>query len=531
MTILQDEFDALLGGTWVKALAAGTSTDIDSSGEVLYSSGDGNYICGPVTSLSFASSAPISTDNPVEVTLSAAHGVASGEAVWVYISGVVDSGGGVDVNGTWQATSTGTYTLTLADADGAALDGTGGVWDASSGQLVLQDSIASTGQRAAAVLVFRAAATGNAGTVWCRHSPKVTPKAGYGARLLFDGSTRTLQILKKDVTTGADTVLTSADVSDLMATQSSTDLDVSQLVTISATDLSSDSDLSEPDSVLLRAWVNTDDPADIALEAIDASDIHRAAGGWAVEISGTPTSGTVDVDVDTWFGESGYTIPAFGARIERCRSLSELRTAVARYIGLSDSHDYTDAVLNDAINDAIVEINTELGDNALYLRRMKRMTLTVDSDELVTMPYDVERVEDIFDAQGKDAIDRGSWRWVVDDDDGRLRLAIDERPSSKVYLVRYFEHWEPLESDDDLCPIPKKWDEAVRAGAALRIAGEGERDMMHNKTLYARYKTSMERMQKAMSRQRRQSNARMHFAGSRRRGPRYGSWRQMRGPF
>lgn len=531
MTVSQFEFDAAIGSTWVKALAAGASTDIDSSGEVLYSSGDGNYICGPVTSHSFASSAPISTGDPVEVTLATAHGVATGDIVWCYIVNVTDSGGGVNVNGTWQATSTGPYTLELADADGVGLDGTGGTWDASSGLLVLQDSIASTGQRAAAVLVFRAAATGNSGTVWCRHAPHVTPKAGYGVRLKFEGSARTLEILKKDPTTGADTVLTSADVSDLMATQSSSDLSVSQLVTISATDLSSDKDLSESDSVLLRAWVNTDDPADIALETIDRSDIHRDAGGWAVEISGTPTSGTVDVDVDTWYGESGYSIPSFGARVERCRSLSELRTAVVRYMGLSDSHDYSPDVLNDAINDAIVEINTELGDNALYLRRMKRMTLSVDSDELVTMPYDVDRVEDIFDSEGKDAIGRDQWRWVADDDEGRLRLAIDERPSAREYIVRYFEHWEPLDADDDLCPIPKKWDEAVRAGAALRIAGEGERDVLHNKTLYARYKTAMERMQKAMSRQRRQSNARMHYVGSRRRHPRYGSYLQMRGPF
>lgn len=525
MTVVNDNFSTLAISSWLKDFSSSSGDITVSAAQILSADTDDMGIMGPVASQAISSWSD-GEGTAATLTTAISSDMVDG-TYFVYITGA--TAGTYDPNGWWQATVSSTTTMTFESLAGVALENDAG--DPFSGGTIYYPSAQSSAEQRFGVLSYAtAAADDNHVTVWARWDAEVDKTAGYGVRLEWGLTTRTLTLLKLDAGDGSEYTLASTDVTHLMNTVSSSDIEVSQYIGITVTDVKVDESQSadrEAWGVLVRAYLNDDSLGNAVLEVKDFGQtsgtygVHRDPGQYGISLSG-------DVAVDAWEGETGFVFPEFGAYSSEFRSLSEMRAAVTRYLSRSSATSLEDVVVNEAINDAIVECIEELGDNALFLQRFELMRLTMDSStHLVTMPGKVERVEMLADGSGRDIRD---WKMVGYDEAGRLLLSVTDLPSGRDYYVRYYERIQPLEVDEDECPIPKRYDECVRAAAALRLSGEGERDSDHSRTLYARFKRSIERLHKEMNRFRRQNRPRMHYRRGQS-GYRYAPSWQVRGPY
>lgn len=514
MTQYTDEFTSLNTSSWIVGAVTGDS-DVSITADTLLSSAvSGGRIRRPIEEFDITGFAAGGSSNPLDLTLGSATTLDVGTQVWCYIAGTDDGGAGLELNGVKLATVLSSTLVSIQNTDGTAFDGTAGSYAVTGTPTVSLPTVFTTSndeeQRAGGIFHASSEADGNRAVLWCRYGVEKTTLAGYGAALEWGTSgVRTLSILKLNESTGAEETLTSLSVASLMQTQASSDLNVSQFLSVAVTDIQEGEQIAdttpEAAGVLIRVWLNTESDAEVTLEFRDRDRIpHRAAGGFAVELGGTSA-----VFCDQWMAETGYVTSDYGEHEHNNRTLGELRTVLRRRLGGGNTSNYESAYLDDAINEAIYEIIAEIGDNALFLQKIRNWTLTVDADNLVTMPYYVDRVDAIFDASSHGPV---HWQMVGTDDYGRQRIYMDDRPSGRAYDVRFWERVEPLEEDDDVCCVPRRWDDVVLCAAALRVAGEGERDKAHGETLYRRYRTMLGALMKDMNRQRRGEGRRMRVS-------------------
>ena len=496
MTDFVDEFEAISSSYWLQQSVAATGDLSIDEDTLLTTATAGAQLRRPVTSYDLSAIETVS-DNPLDFDIATDTGLSAGEKMWCYLSGLNDGGSGTWTDGTYQVTALSGTRFTIQNPDGTDYDGSAGAW-VLAGSVIFPTDLTSgnEGQRAGAVVHATAEASGNRAVLWSRMSRLEPAVAGYGVSLEWGASgARTLSILKLNESTGSEETLTSLSVTSRMNSVGGSDLNQSQFLSIAVTDIVDGENATESAGTLIRAWLNADADGDVALEHRDRDRlVHRDAGGFAIEL------GATSVYCDQWMDEIPYVSADYGEHEHNNRTLSELRSALNVRLAQGNTSNLSEALLNQTINEAIYEILGELGDNAHFLRKSRAMTLTIDGDKLVTMPYDVDRVDAIFNASSH--IPSG-WHLVGYDDYGRQQIYMQDQPSGRSYDVIFWQRVEPLDEDTDECCIPRRWDDVILSCAALRIAGEGERDKAHGETLYRRYRTDLGRLMKDMNRQRR----------------------------
>jgi hypothetical protein len=383
--------------------------------------------------------------------------------------------------------------------------------------------------------------TGCDHTLWARldraGETAATVNFGYGLRINWEeGGTRSLEFLKIPYNNGgvAEVLLkrtiTSLVQEDRNDGNGASDLGVVQRLRFMVVDVVHDNNLPEQEGVVLRAYINNSDLGLPELEFIDRGVTQspgvdtgppwRGFGTWAIEF-GKASQTFYDSVAFT----DTYVVPAFGVYQKKNRTLDELRTAVTRKITLGGHTQYETDTLDQAINFSLLELKAELGDKALFWRKLVKFELTSDDLGLVTLPEDVDRVLEVYRYEGGPRpvlLSSAGWEYIVDDDRGRNMVEIYRQPQGQSYVIFYMAAFTELVNDTDICPVPKEHDEAVVLGAALRIVGETEFNPERAQALTARWKKAVHDVQKLMSRKMQSSHPamRIHMRTPRSRGNR-----------
>jgi hypothetical protein len=444
----------------------------------------GIVACGSVNPFAQVSVVSLASGSPATLT-TAAHGGQIGTSVKLMLFGVTSATGSINPNGVvLDAIISGATTFSI----GAGI---------ASGTYTTANAIAIPFHTVASVL----------GRVTGAASPPTTFRAGYEALLSWDPSNvRRIYILRylNDGATADQRVLLAQGSVTLDALNGS-DLGYTQAIKLTITDT--------PEGVRLRAYVNSDDDDSPVLDVTDRGrDFYlanstpflppcRAAGYFGVMLGADATvlgqhNGPL---LDSFEGKDQTKIeqdnPYAG------RTLAQLRDAVRLVIGPSTN--IQNPLLNQLIQDAHEDFLRELGDMALFARRRELMTLTTDAGYCVYFPHTVDRVDDIDDGLGPKLLPRGGFYT----DEGRVALRF-EHPVDGAYYVSYYRRQEPLIDDDDRTIVPRRLDESIVLGAAMRVH-ERDQDATRFGTLRVLWQRAVQTAKQHMHRQMRQHNTRL----------------------
>jgi len=360
--------------------------------------------------------------------------------------------------------------------------------------------------------------------LWSRIDPLNTvagllPDYGYALSLNWgDSDVRTLSFIKV-LRGGSGTLETLTDTTVALRAEipygatESTDLNVYQHIRFMVLDAESQDNLPQKNGVILRAYIDTGagiDDGNPTLEYTDYADLgatgnlqpDREAGGWGFAF------GSTGLFMDAFSASDTYVIPEHGVLGKKGRTLSEMRTLVVQRmtIGGATSH-YQDALLNEAINNAVNEVRSELGDAAGFFTRLGAITVTADANNIVTLPEDCDRLMDIWDYSSHEHV---NWNAVGEDSRGRVRIEIAGTPVADTFIIEYVQSYEPMEADTDRCPILKEHDEAVIVGACVRLwemEGKSEMFAMWSE----RWKKAIRDLKRLMSRRQQQRHPAMRI--------------------
>lgn len=370
---------------------------------------------------------------------------------------------------------------------------------------------------------------GNSVSLWCRfdetvdYNPDIAT-TGYGLSLLWNtDGTRKMGLLKINKATkaiedmGTVTVVLKDGTGDA-------DLGANQIIRLVVVTL-------PDDRVLLRGYLNEDDDGEPTIEAVDvgrsvtgaSSTVHRGAGTYAITLGGTTT-----VMIDSVTMRDDYVLSAFGDFQVGYRTLSALRTELIRSTERGATSSLDSEYLNILINQTVKAVMNEIEDIAQFSRKMRVFALAEDTDKLVEMPYDVDRVLEIYDRDTRLPV---QWKVVNTTSNNRLSVTISPPPAGRDYQVDYIEKWEPMSLDTDLCVIPEKFDEVVIAGASVRLA-RADRDRRFTAAMEATYAQVLRAMKIALNSQLRGHRGVLHVVANRSHAyTRYGAAWQHIGPF
>lgn len=130
----------------------------------------------------------------------------------------------------------------------------------------------------------------------------------------------------------------------------------------------------------------------------------------------------------------------------------EVRTRVLNYYERGSGRtDSTTTVVNQHINAALFHILNRVGDNAYWLRRLHRMTLSGDISTAVDLPKTVHRLLRI---EGENAPDYPlQFTLLGHTDGGRMRILLKERYTGN-FDVHFITRPPELSRDDENVPLP-----------------------------------------------------------------------------
>jgi hypothetical protein len=203
-------------------------------------------------------------------------------------------------------------------------------------------------------------------------------------------------------------------------------------------------------------------------------------------------------------------------------TLGQLRTLVLQVTerNTTDSGQSVD-VVNQAINDAYMELIQLVGDTAYWLRQVMTLTLNSRPTLEVEMPRVVARVLEIRPAAYP--LLTYDFTMTGHSDRGRVKIATLDWVSESVYLHYIYEP-APMVADGERVLLPAGYIEAVKIGAAKRIAEStsnvplkiqlrSDAEKLKNQVAMHAQKTDRQRRQKLTG-----GRARSRYGGARPRG-------------
>lgn len=449
--------------------------------------------CGSQNELGSVGLTSISGTSPATVTTSTPHGMSGTNQVIFF--GVTTATGTTNINGVvYTAIVTGASTFTVAGI-------TAGTYTVASA-LVYQWKN------------FVAIAARVTGTADASGYP-VQYRTGYVAWLNYEPANVRRLVLFRYVNDGATVdqlIWLTTTTSFTMNQVDSSDRAVGQEIRLTVT--------TTPDDVVrCRIYLNNDDDDNPTIDYVDRGrDFYTqngfaflppilVAGYWSILLGwdSTGVSGHTGVALSTVSATDNFAVeeenPYAG------RTLAQLREAVERTVNRSTATNFSGTTVNAFLNDAQEQLLAELGDLAIFARRTEQMTLYSDSLYRTYMPRHVDKVEHIWDGNGN------SRRWWLRDyaDDGVLVIQLEQVPGDggADYVVSYFKRYAPMLTDTDRTIIPRRLDEALVIGAALRVA-EHDSDQTWYASLLNRWRMAVHDAKVHMNRQLRMTKGKMY---------------------
>jgi len=158
-------------------------------------------------------------------------------------------------------------------------------------------------------------------------------------------------------------------------------------------------------------------------------------------------------------------------RRDRLTLAQIVERARLRYEGSSRETDFDLALSKQFANDAQDDIINRLGDLAEFIRTRETISVTIDGNGYFTMPNYAERVLRLSTPDGKNV----SWKQIGYTTEGSLLMAAGDiqtgyAASSGDYVMDYETRWERMDSDTDVCVIPRRFQEVLVLGVCYRMA-------------------------------------------------------------
>lgn len=478
MTVYSEDFtETLDDDTWVQSNVA---EPIFALGGLLRTSTQSDYI----GTISYTVANPIITIGVLTtVDLGVPHNYGIGEQWLVRIK---DNTTAPSINGSHVATANGanSFLIAIDTSLGAGVNDGLVIFNRKATDLL-------GGPQELQATVIASAVTSPVATwaiLWARLDERLGPvtaiRAGYGCQYEWtDTETRTMRFLKIDPATGLFRILVETTDQTAMVPilgPDGTDLNVSQLVRFTVTD----EELvgREPRAVRLRAWLNNDAHAGPALEWIDRGGGgppgHYGGGAWGL------TLGDPSVAIDSFEAQDTYELPDFGTGISRFRTKTEFRDMIKDELSRGAPTNLDDDRVDQAAEDGITEYLEDLGDSALFLRRLVELNLQSDDNNLLTLiPNLYEHIFEIYDVQSKLP---ARWHRVGENDNGQILIAFHDAPISQNYILDAKIRWHAVMEDTGYIPIPKEHDEPARVAAMWRLV-DSRRDREFRESLIQRY--------------------------------------------
>tara|TARA_R110000803_G_scaffold54250_3_gene110919 strand:- start:4152 stop:5738 length:1587 start_codon:yes stop_codon:yes gene_type:complete len=469
MVNLTEDFSTLSDSVWTKVLnqdsdiqaTNGLGFAIDGPTPNFYS-GDGNYLF-PNTEIGIISVVDDTLGN-TNFQLSGPHGQVVNDLFYIHIAGNTSSVTPPEINGYHVASSTGTDTFKVLGLDISSLISVIG-----DGVCRVPRILSGTSQETQCLGLATVEGATNGIMLWSRlhksGGPLLNLRAGYGFQAIWgiDGA-RTLLLWKVDSTSGTLQIMKSITGVDFIdADDNLHRLQHLRLVTYDHADTVG----GEVTRVVVRGYLNEDDDALPTIEYVDrgseeGNPIHRDPGTFG--LSFTVVSQVV---VDSWEGTDEYVIPAFGIQKGECRTRLEFRESLYALMSRANNNDIDTDRANMAIEYAISHVHNDMGDDALWRIKSRKFDLTAATDGTIELPWDIDRVIQVFETTGKYRV---PWAEVIHDGDGDRRYIAIGNGLSGVFYVRYLERWEQLDEDTDCLPIPRRHDEVALLAAGMRMA-------------------------------------------------------------
>lgn len=148
-------------------------------------------------------------------------------------------------------------------------------------------------------------------------------------------------------------------------------------------------------------------------------------------------------------------------------TLSEVRNqCLLRWERRNTSNNFDADIIDDFINDTQREIINRLGNSAAFMRTDETVTLTIDTNDDITLPYRVAKLVHLMDSGSNEYI---PYQWYSTADDGSLKIHLQKRGSGSFRLF-YERRLTDMYVDGDLALIPRRYMEALVQGALMRMA-------------------------------------------------------------
>jgi len=323
-------------------------------------------------------------------------------------------------------------------------------------------------------------------------------ETGYGARLTYaNADVRTLEIVREN--NGAfgavDTLVTKTLTTEILSVASS-DLLVSQEVRLIATTVEG--------GTRLRAYINQEDDDYPTLEHTDYRDPFELVqttttfGIWYFFLDEAAARALKVLEIH---GDDIVEQSPAAVQIQDRHTLSEIRANVlTRVDGSSVGTDRAGDTdfMNEIINSTVEEILDDVGDVALFMQPVESLTLTAGADRVATMPSYVNKVISIVDV---DLNVETPWNFLGYTSDETVQIIFDKgyEVTGRTTRVHYQMKYARMDVDTDLCPIPRRFTEAVVYGAIMRISEYDTNDTLH-KHSQLRYEKKVTQIKKAMNR-------------------------------
>jgi hypothetical protein len=385
-------------------------------------------------------------------------------------------------------------------------------WSMTGGTMNIPMHLLGRNQLLEAVFMGKSEGVGSDLTFLLRLDPDFTAiRHGYGIDIGFaSGGSRTLSLFKYNYGSATTQLVTSKSITLMEANGS--DLEVMQHIRVEVFDRpGGDVGVSDADSTIIRIFLNDtsgndtpileyEDKGGVLNSLPDTGMLPYSPGTFGVYFASAGTIYLDAIEVTDDFEPSrisgGYKLG---------RTFDELKTAVKWKAFGGSSTNYPDELIEQAINYSLSEVLTAVGSSSYFLHKTESITPTTVGTDVYKFP---NRVAEIVSIRKED---RTVFSWNLqtrDSDTGELVLRVDG--AQPPYDVTYIYARGELLHPEDRCPIPRDKDEAVVAGAALRIVGESDGDRRRYQVLASRYTIALRQLLTAMNKMQRGTKARAH---------------------
>ena len=394
----------------------------------------------------------------------------------------------------------------------------GSTWDITAGTMNVPMHLLGKNQLIEALFMAKAQGTGNDITFLARIDPYFQAIShGYGIDIAYNSDgTRILSLFKYNYgAPGIPKLVTSSTVT--LNKVNGSDLEVLQHIRIEVFDRpEGDVGVSDTDATVIRVWLNKsedddaptleyEDKGGVLSSTTDTGMLPYSPGTFGVYF---PIANTLYLDAIEVIDDFEVSRISGGYRLGR--TLRELKEAVKLKAFAGSTTNYPDELIEQAINYSLSEVLDTVGGSAFFLHQTESLSPTTVDTDTYKFPNRVDQIVEIR----KNNLKVTSWNLISrDSNTGELTVYI---PGVKPpFDVTFISARRELIDLDDACPIPRNRDEAVVAGAALRIVGEADGDRRRYQALATRYQVAIRRLLAAMNKMQRQTKARARVPISR----------------